>query len=90
MKKQNEKDMNTIFTIITYLLRILMATAGVVLFIVLEAYVVEAADEILQEKGYNLTILLWVVYFFLVILQLIKYFVYFVKKLILEIWHTIF
>jgi hypothetical protein len=90
LKKQNEKDMNTIFTIITYLLRILMATAGVVLFIILEAYVVEAADEILQEKGYNLTILLWVVYFFLVILQLIKYFVYFVKKLILEIWHTIF
>jgi hypothetical protein len=67
-----------------------MATAGVVLFIILEAYVVEAADEILQEKGYNLTILLWGVYFFLVILQLIKYFVYFVKKLILEIWHTIF
>jgi hypothetical protein len=90
LKKQNEKDMNTIFTIITYLLRILMATAGVVLFIILEAYVVEAADEILQEKGYNLTILLWGVYFFLVILQLIKYFVYFVKKLILEIWHTIF
>lgn len=82
--------MNTIFTILTYLFRLVMATIGLVLFVVLEVYAVEAADQILSEKGYDFTILLWGVFLVLLVLQIVKYFVYFIKKIILEIWHTIF
>jgi len=82
--------MNTLFTIIHYLIRLIMATIGFGLFVVLEVYVINAADMILIEKGYNFSIVLWGVFSILFILQIVKFFVSFVKKIILDIWYTIF
>jgi len=67
-----------------------MATIGFGLFVVLEVYVINAADMILIEKGYNFSIVLWGVFSILFILQIVKFFVSFVKKIILDIWYTIF
>ena len=67
-----------------------MSTIGFGLFVVLEVYVINAADIILTEKGYNLSIVLWGVFSILFILQIVKFFVSFVKKIILDIWYTIF